>query len=325
MVGRDIFLTEALTSTLGVNGVASVHTRRTNPYNSDVSTADTIENMRALVLRSAGTPIVRQATQDALARLGPNSPTQNKVNALFWYVKRTVRFTTDEEKVSQALGIPTEDKELLISPDVLLQMPQPMGDCDDFSMLLAAMLVSSGIPVDVYFTTVAVDDMEPNRWSHVFVKTVFMDGDREKVYCLDASHGAYPGWSTDGIHRLKDWPVSEGNTMRVYTREEITALGQERLGYSGLSGDGMGIAWGPIVERSIDTGLNIATGLTDPRFRRGTFSQRGPDGSEIIQRSEGAPTFGVSSFPAGSGFNQDIIKWGVVILGVGAVMMFARK
>ena len=217
-----------------------------------------------------------------------------------------------------------------------------MGDCDDFSMLLASMLVGSGLPVDVYFTTVAVDDAEPNRWSHVFVKTVFEDDQgnhrtdnqknkrQEKVYCLDGSHGAYPGWTTEGIHRLKDWPVSEGKSMRAYTRDELTVLGHERLGYSGLGdeGDGLGIPWGDFIGRGIDTGLNIATNLTDPRFREGTFSTiRNLDGStEVIQRAASGPSFGVNTFPGGgAGFSDDMIKYGLIALTVGGFIMMLKK
>ena len=93
----------------------------------------------------------------------------------------------------------------------------------------------------------------------------------------------------------------------------------------GISGMG-GVDWGGIISRSIDTGLDIATNLTDPRYRPGTYSQTGPHG-QIIQRAQTGPTatFGVTSFPGGSGFNDDLIKWGLIaILVVGGLYVIKK-
>jgi transglutaminase-like putative cysteine protease len=113
------------------------------------------------------------------------------VRAIYWYVKRHLTFCSDESLLAAQFGL-GPDKELLISPLVLLQMPTPMGDCDDYSLLLASLLKALLVPVK--FVSVAVDEAEPWRFSHVYVKAMVDGG----WLALDASHGSYPGWEYGG-------------------------------------------------------------------------------------------------------------------------------
>ena len=55
-------------------------------------------------------------------------------------------------------------------------MPAPAGDCDDFSMLTAALLEASGIPWE--FVTVAADRDSPGRFSHVYVRALVEEADQ---------------------------------------------------------------------------------------------------------------------------------------------------
>jgi transglutaminase-like putative cysteine protease len=87
----------------------------------------------------------------------------------------------------------------------MIQMPQAQGDCDDFSMLLASLLVAAKVPV--WFRAVAVDEREPWRWSHIYCK-VFLKDER-KFISLDVSHGKFPGWETNRKKfRVMEWRVN---------------------------------------------------------------------------------------------------------------------
>jgi len=107
------------------------------------------------------------------------------------------------------LGIPPEDldKELLIIPPVLLRMPVPMGDCDDFSLLIACMALEAGIRP--YFVTVAADKTEPQRFSHIYICVRLEDEGRHM--CLDAGNRLMaipPGWEpTTNISRKAIWAI----------------------------------------------------------------------------------------------------------------------
>ena len=63
-----------------------------------------------------------------------------------------------------------------------------IGDCDDFSMALAALLATQGISTK--FCTVAADERAPDQFSHVYC-VAYLDGERSP---LDASHGKRLGW-----------------------------------------------------------------------------------------------------------------------------------
>lgn len=180
----------------------------TDPTNNDRSTSDTICLMRSNAVQASHSPIISSAVDTALEDLSPKSFHRDRavVQAIYWFVKRNVRFVFDESIMMQALGIPQDDldKELLISPEVLLSMPQPMGDCDDFSTLLASMLLN--LNFQVWFVTVAADESKPMEFTHVYVAT-YLNDEGVKIP-LDASHGKYLGWETDRQWRREEWLVS---------------------------------------------------------------------------------------------------------------------
>ena len=91
-------------------------------------------------------------------------------------------------------------------PPVLLSMPVPMGDCDDFTLLIASQLLCAGI--HPYFVTVAADANDPRKFSHIYVCARLED---EGGYmCLDAGNrmSAIPaGWEISGVTRKAIWRV----------------------------------------------------------------------------------------------------------------------
>lgn len=181
----------------------------TDGSNNSVSTQDTLAVMAAMVKQSLHSPVVASAVADALGNGGWELEERGQIGRVFYWIKRNVKFTDDESRVAEIFDIPlTEvDQELLISPERLLTMPVPMGDCDDFSMLMATMLGQLGIPV--VFVAICADDSQKWRFSHVYTRAILSTGE---VLPLDCSHGEYPGWES---------PVNFGEMVQVANTEVV--------------------------------------------------------------------------------------------------------
>lgn len=178
---------------------------RTNPYDNLTSTTDTINKMIGLVQQNVSSPTIQKALDEIELGLGNNTSAEDWCRGIFWYVKKHVKFATDEHTLVQDLGIQDleDGKELLFSPSYLLQMPTPTGDCDDFSTLIATLLIAAGVQ-QVFFCTVAADSKDPSAFTHVFVRVMLSNG---KMLALDASHGQYPGWETKNQFKQINWPI----------------------------------------------------------------------------------------------------------------------
>jgi transglutaminase-like putative cysteine protease len=140
--------------------------------------------------------------------LPPDGSQRDIACAIFHWVRGTIRFVEDESLLYEEFGIQPEnlDKELLIVPPVLLSMPVPMGDCDDFSLLTASMLLAAGI--QPYYVTVAADAAEPRRFSHIYICAYLADEGR--YLCLDPGNrlnAIPPGWEAEKVTRKAIWPV----------------------------------------------------------------------------------------------------------------------
>jgi hypothetical protein len=172
--------------------IAITHTP-TNPFNSYISTQDTINLMRQIILTQSKSPFIFHLVSLATSDLPTNANDRDIVRSLFNFVKSNVKFEEDEAILLSRLGIdPSEDggRELLISPDVLFTMNPPSGDCDDFSLLLATLLTNLKFKVEA--VTICCDPIEPNRFSHIYLRA-FLE-DEGKWIALDSSHGSSPGW-----------------------------------------------------------------------------------------------------------------------------------
>lgn len=185
-----------------------VQSQRTDPHNTDVSTAATIRILRRLAHQYAADPAVQMANAEAMRALNPGASQRQMATAIFYFLRGTVRFVEDESLLYEELGVEPEnlDKELLIVPPVLLRMPVPMGDCDDFSLLAASMAIACGI--QPYYVTVAADAGEPRKFSHIYVCLYLADEDA--YMCLDAGNrmsGIPPGWEAEKVSRKAIWPI----------------------------------------------------------------------------------------------------------------------
>lgn len=178
----------------------------TNRYDSDISTRDTIRILRRLARGYSRDSSVVSAVRIALS--GNEQSERDIACAIFQWVRATVRFVDDETLLYEQLGVAPEDldKELLIVPPVLLAMPIPQGDCDDFSLLLASMLLYAGLRP--YFVTVAANLGEPHKFSHIYVCVELRDEGTH--LCLDAGNRltfASPGWELSKVFRKAIWSV----------------------------------------------------------------------------------------------------------------------
>ena len=178
--------------------------RATDPFNSDTSTADTLRQMIGIANVSAKDPLIASVVDSCLVNLSSHPSKRSIARAIWWWVKNHVTFIEDEEIVAKELGFQDPNQELLIPPITLLHMPQPTGDCDDFSLLTASLLKCAHIPC--WFVAIAVDEVERFRFSHVYVRC-YLD-DEQTYMAMDTSHGSVPGWETSRrTFRKIEWAV----------------------------------------------------------------------------------------------------------------------
>jgi len=166
------------------------------PPGDEEATALTIRHMVRLIAADSTSEIVRRAATEAAH--GAGNSERELAAAVFHWIKRHVRFVTDEE-IGRPMAAGPE-AEILIRPVDLLTMPDPAGDCDDFTMLTAAMLRSLGM--DSELVTMAADRGQPDIYSHVYAVAVLSDGSHVP---MDTSHGAAPGWTAPAHGKQKVW------------------------------------------------------------------------------------------------------------------------
>ena len=179
------------------------------PDDADGQVAQVIEMMASYVRRDVNSPEIQDDA--AQVRLSAAAQGLDLVTAVFRYVKRKLSFIPDEGLAGPFTSLTTPETpvvEVLIPPAVMSRMCPPgsvcrrLGDCDDWSMYTAALLLALGIPAK--FVTVAVDGRDPNRFSHVYV-AAYVNGDRIPI---DTSHGPGPGVEVQNVYRRQEWPVN---------------------------------------------------------------------------------------------------------------------
>lgn len=116
-----------------------------------LETADMIARMiragaKDFYVRQKAIDIFRQARAPAKDRLA-------EIDALFRWVQRNIRYTRDIFRV-----------ELLHTPRRMLELRA--GDCDDMTILLGSMLMSTGHPVRLALTGFRAN--RPHVYSHIY-------------------------------------------------------------------------------------------------------------------------------------------------------------
>ncbi len=180
---------------------------------SDLQVAQTMRIMGDRATEDAANPIF-QAFAGRVFDGVDSSDTPEIINRAYGHVRNAIRFQRDEESGAGLGALAPDDLvEFIVRPvDMARYVDQgiAIGDCDDFSMYLSALLATQGIPTK--FCTVAVDDRAPDQFSHVYV-VAYVDGQRIP---LDASHGDFAGWEVEQerpIHRKQEWSSSGGCSL----------------------------------------------------------------------------------------------------------------
>lgn len=139
----------------------------------------TLAAMVSLTKQARTDPAIRLQAESLLVGV-PQKSARREVRAIFEFVRDSIRYTSD-----------VCDVETLKSPELLLQTQQ--GDCDDKSMLVAALLGSVG-----YYTRfVAVCTDTPGLYSHVYAE-VKLGAD---WYALETTEDVPFGWRCPYVGR----------------------------------------------------------------------------------------------------------------------------
>ena len=165
--------------------------------------ARTVELMGRYVREDLSDPLLLSAA----AKL--HGETQAKTARNVWdFVHGLMRFQEDQETAAKGAGLSSPGYpvvEVLIRPRDVLDVSvrggnqNPVGDCDDFTMLAAALLAANGIHCN--FVT-AAHELGEDRFSHIYA-AAYVDGER---LVLDASHGGALG-EEHPSHRIKEWSL----------------------------------------------------------------------------------------------------------------------
>lgn len=261
---------------------------RPEPEDDELSTGQTISRMAQYVREDSRHPIIRRASYEATR--GAAGDPRKEAAAIHTWVRGRVRFVQDAE-LAGAAGWP-EDAEVLIRPVDLITMPDGQGDCDDFSMLAAAMLRAVGIPAA--FKTIAADGADPDLYSHVYVVALLPGG----PLVIDASHGPYAGWEARAVGKTRLWPIEEKRMRRL---------------------SGLGFDW-DAAETIIGKGMDITGKILVPRFAvpqlaPGGYMQQG--NNVYAQQQPGASSL---AFP---GVNVGGDATTILLIGAAALVMVA--
>lgn len=161
-------------------------------------TKQTVEKMCEHIRNAQADPMLQAVAQRTVA--ASKSPA-DQLAALWLWVKHHIKFLHDDV-LTRVLFNEGDHFELLISPPVMLRMPAPSGDCDDYTMLVDALACALGFEWGI--VTLACDRKRPGEYSHVYGCAWLRDG---TMVPLDCSHGTFPGWEVPSrdVQRKTIW------------------------------------------------------------------------------------------------------------------------
>lgn len=226
-----------------------------------------------------------------------------ELNAIFSWVLGNIRYTKDPVS-----------KEKLYPPKELLKIGA--GDCDDMTMLLAALALALGYPARV--VTVAANGNFPNDFSHVYPQVEAPPGSGNWVALDAARPGSAFGLEPDQVYRKRIWSLTDDShhDMKGCTR------------LRGLAGLGQ-TDWGGILSQSITEIpqiIAVTSGQSsNVRMPSGTVVSTGPYASFATPYTPGyaAPAAGYGSLSSASGdLFSSALPW--ILAGVVALAVFRK-
>lgn len=179
-------------------------------WDPDTQVGQTLSLMLERAAQDSADPWFRRRAEN-IAGQGTQKERAFRLYRHAWRRNGGIQFQRDEVTGAGIAGLSSDDVvETSIRPIDMAQYVdegRAIGDCDDFSCYLAALLKANGIPCS--FVTVGADERVPDQFSHVYVVAYPVDewGQQERLP-LDASHGEYPGWEVPNqFGKYKEWPV----------------------------------------------------------------------------------------------------------------------
>lgn len=286
--------------------------QQTDAGDSDRSVGDTVALMGAHAVGASHSKQVARAIEEA-GCLEPSLTDEQVISKVFTYIKDRVTFTEDESQLADIFNMPAS-KELLITPQVLLSMAEPRGDCDDFSMLCCAMLMACGVACN--FVTVAADSAMPTQFSHVYCQAVTEQG---TVTPLDCSHGKYVGWETGKDTRKQVWPVMNWNKGRI----AMNGLGDYGDGNDVASYPGAGgTDWGSILAGSIPGIFTAAEKIAIQTTQKPGYQTVGPNGTSSSYVLQPGSSVALALPGLSTSGSSSVLIYGAI--GVAVLLLFAK-
>jgi hypothetical protein len=227
-----------------IDGAPLCHTgtRELSP-DPETQAAQVIDLMRQYAIEDAkSAPICDDATQILFTATDPTDA--RELAAAVWrFVHDRVKFTRD-----QAIAQPFVDSsralrwnpvdEALIRPREMSRLCswneaqcQRVGDCDDFSMWCADILLCIGVPCS--YVTVAGDPEDPKRYSHVYTAAKIESAQgKPGRFVIDASHGRFPGDEVPNRYgKRHEWPIEKRSPFRDFLLPVLAMAGLFVIGW----------------------------------------------------------------------------------------------
>jgi len=204
---------------------------RASLLDGERGTAQTVHLMRQLIDQALNDPqFVRFAID--LVRNVPAYDDFGEVASIFGWVQDNIRYTKDPVT-----------KEKLTPPMELLKIQA--GDCDDTSMLIAALAIAVGYPARL--VTVAANPNSPNDFSHVYPEVEVPAGSGTWLALDAARPNSALGLQPPVYFRKKAWSLTDDTAHEMH--EGATRL-RGLSGYMyGLGDDS--VDWNAIIGQSI--------------------------------------------------------------------------
>jgi hypothetical protein len=173
------------------------------PEDPDAQVSMACDRIIRMVLEDSESDVIQRYAAYAL-ELGGGDP----LTGVWLAVKPHIRFRQDFD-IAADLQVDDSRKdsivETFIRPADQAMLIEARGagveDCDGFTQFVACLLIALGVPCSL--CVVAVDQEQPDRFSHIYV-VAYPNGQR---IAMDVSHGAFPGWECPNLGRIRETPV----------------------------------------------------------------------------------------------------------------------
>jgi hypothetical protein len=257
---------------------AGVATSRPLPE-GDEGVAQTIATMNQLVDDAVKDPAVNRYAVDIVRNIPAFQPDADILRAQAIYQNVMENFAYVQDPIG-----PLGPKETLRPVRELLDLKA--GDCDDLSMLIAALCGTVGY--ETRFITVAADPEHSSQFSHIYPE-VLASGKWIAMDC--ARPGAHFGAQPQGAFRVQIWPVP----ARVNPLSRLNGLGRlQRYGRMGNMGDGSTFAQDVQASGTAAADIIAATNPNSVYYRNAANPSLVTPGSSPYAASPLLPSSGIN-------------------------------